>query len=117
VIAVVDWPAVIQATGTFVAALGAAIAAVVTVTISRQTSAAKEKSMEAADHAERARVMAEESKQEIIATRDGVFEVGKQLDGRLSELLKVTKENALAQGRVEGRAAEKEEGRAKPKEV
>ena len=59
--------------------------------------------------AEAAQTAAEESKREIVATKDGVFELGKRLDGRLQELLRVSNSLARAEGLIEGRAAERAE--------
>jgi hypothetical protein len=54
---------------------------------------------------------AQDAKTEIISTKDGVFEVGKKIDGRLTELLKLTEAAARAQGLLNGRAAEKAESK------
>ena len=43
---------------------------------------------------------------EIVSTKAGIFEIGKRIDGRLSSLLTITEEAALAKGRLEGQATE-----------
>lgn len=65
---------------------------------SRKVDDAREKAIIAAADARSA-------KAEIVVTRDGVFEVGRQLDGRLKELLELTRRAALAEGTLAGRAA------------
>ena len=86
----------ITAIGTLVAAIGAVV---IGYRNSRKADAAKEKATAAAAAALIAKEAAEDSKKEIIATKDGVFEVGKAIDGRLTELLEITKQAALAEGR------------------
>lgn len=86
----------ILAIATLVTALGAVA---VGWRNSRKADAAKEEAALAAAAALTAKEAAEASKREIVATKDGVFEVGKQIDGRLSELLKLTEQAALAEGR------------------
>ncbi len=93
----------ITAIATLVAAFGTLILA---LRNSQKADAAKSAAALAAERAAVAKEAAEESKREIVATRDGVFEVGKQLDGRLTELLKTTGDLARAEGQIEGRAAE-----------
>jgi hypothetical protein len=112
---VADIPATITSISTLVAAVGA-------VTIAYRSSRAASK---AADAAEAARATAEEkgaatvaaaaaaqtaaeaSKREITVVAGKVVEVGKRIDGRLSELLALTEANALAEGRLQGREAER----------
>jgi len=54
-----------------------------------------------------AKEAAELSKAEIVAVGDKVFQVGKAIDGRLTELLASREAGALARGRLEGEATEK----------
>jgi hypothetical protein len=56
---------------------------------------------------EAARIAAEEAKKELVATRDGVFEVGHRIDGRLDELLALTRSAGMAEGVIKGTADEK----------
>lgn len=86
----------IVALATLVTAIGAAV---IGWRNSKKADQAREKAAIAAAAAMTAKEAAEDSKKEIIATKDGVFEVGKQIDGRLSELLKLTESAALAEGR------------------
>jgi hypothetical protein len=44
----------------------------------------------------------------IIATQDGVFEVGQRIDGRLSELLETTRALSRAEGKAEGEQAQRD---------
>lgn len=64
--------------------------------------------------AEAARVAAEAAKADaalaradMILTKDGVFEIGKKVDGRLSELIEEIKKSSKAEGKAEGLAAGK----------
>jgi hypothetical protein len=99
-----DLAAVLTALGVLVAAIGSVSAVVVGYLNRRAMTAAKDKASDAAAAALVAKTAAEDSKREIIATKDGVFELGKQIDGRLSQLLELTRESALAEGRLEGPA-------------
>jgi hypothetical protein len=83
---------VIVAVATLVTALGAVIVA-----------------WRAAGRAKEAKDAADSNRLEIVATKDGVFEIGKRIDGRLTQLLKTTEELARAQGELVGRAAQKTE--------
>lgn len=96
--------ATITALGTLVAAVGALV---ISWNNRRAASDAREKAAVAAAAAEAAKAAALDSQREIIATKEGVFEVGKQIDGRLTQLLSLTKEAALAEGRLEGAASER----------
>ena len=69
---------------------------------SRKADEAREKAAIAAAAALTAKEAAEASKREIVLTKEGVFEVGKQIDGRLSELLKLTEDSAFARGQLAG---------------
>ncbi len=84
-------------------AIIAAIPATVAVVIGLRNARSAAK---AAAAAEAAKLAAQTSQAEIVATRDGVFEVGKRIDGRLSELLETSKAAARAQGHAEGVTAE-----------
>ena len=82
--------------------IGVAAAVVLSFRNSRKADAAREKAVTAVEAANAARTAAEASQKEVIATKDGVFEVGKQIDGRLSELLKLTEQAAYAAGKLAG---------------
>lgn len=92
----------IIALATLVSAIGAVV---VSLLNARRATAAAAASLVAKNAAEAAKVAATASQAAIIETKDGVYEVGKQIDGRLTELLKLTREAALAEGRLEGRAS------------
>lgn len=102
-----DLAATITAVATLVAAIGALA---VGWRNSRAASEAKARAAEAAFAAERAKEAAEASRREIIATKDGVFEVGKRIDGRLSELLKSATALARAEGIAAGEQAQRDRG-------
>jgi hypothetical protein len=86
--------------------LGTLIAALVAVFLglrnSRKADDAKDKAVVAVEAANAAKVAAENSQKEIVKTKDGVFEVGAAIDGRLSELLKLTEQAAYAAGKLAG---------------
>lgn len=56
----------------------------------------------------RAAELAEESHAEIIATKKGVFELGKQIDGRMGDLLEAVRKSAHAEGKAEGEQAQRD---------
>lgn len=99
-----DVPQTITALATLVAALGAVLLG---WRNSHKADAAKEKAALAAAAAVTAKEAAEASQRDVIATKDGVFEVGKQIDGRLSELLKLTEKAAYAAGLAAGKVEHK----------
>ena len=89
----------IVALATLVTAIGAVV---IGYRNSLKAEAARERASEAVAAAEAAKVAASRAEVDIIATRNGVFEVGKQIDGRLSELLELTKAAAYAEGKLAG---------------
>lgn len=93
----------ILALATFVTAAGAVL---VGWRNSRKADDAKEKALLAAAAADLAKRAAEDSKREIVLTKEGVFELGKQIDGRLTQLLALTDSEAYARGKLEGKAPE-----------
>ncbi len=98
-----EWVAVIGAiSGGTIAIIGAIALAY------RQASSARQ---EAAD----AKLAALDAKREIIATKTGIYEVGKQLDGRLSELLATSNAAARAEGVAAGEQAQRD--RAAPSDL
>jgi gas vesicle protein len=117
-----DVSATITSLGTLIVAIGAFITAAgglwlayrnsVKADQARERAAtAAEKAQAAKDAAEQSRQdikdAAEESKRQIVAIGGQVYELGKAVDGRLKELLELTKEAALAEGRLEGAATQK----------
>lgn len=115
-----DFSATITSIGTLVAAIGALItasgAAWLALRNSRRAEEARSRAAadvqiakDAADAAAiKAAIAAEaaaDAKQAIVKVGDDVFLVGKAIDGRLSELLALTRTSALAEGRL---AAEEE---------
>jgi hypothetical protein len=62
--------------------------------------------------ADEAKAILPEIHREIVSTKDGIYELGKQLNGRLTLLLETTKKVARAEGRAE-EAADEEERRGR----
>lgn len=89
----------IIAIATLVTAIGAVI---IGWRNSRKADEAREKAALAAAAAHTAKEAALASQAEIIATKEGVFEVGKQIDGRLTALLEITRKSAYAEGQLAG---------------
>ena len=82
------WAALIAAMAAFVAALGGLIMGI------------------------RNSGKAEATRAEVISTKNGIFELGKRVDGRLTRLLELTEAAARAEGRLQG--AKEEKARVKP---
>lgn len=74
---------------------------------SAKAEAARLAALAAAEHATEAAVLAAAAKADIVQTKDGVFELGKRVDGRLEELLQTTREAATAAGLAAGIAQER----------
>ena len=87
----IDIPATITALGALVSAIGV-------ILLAFWSYRAKERAAVAADKATVAAALAAESQKAIIATKDGIFELGQRVDGRLSELLELTRTSAHAEG-------------------
>jgi hypothetical protein len=92
-------PAILVALGTLATAIGALF---VSYTNARKADRAAIEATAAAKAAADAKRAAEASQADIVATKDGVFALGPQIDGRLTELLELTRQSALAEGRLEG---------------
>jgi hypothetical protein len=92
-----DLAAVITAIAAVIAACGGVVAAVIGYLNRRKVDAAKEA-------AESARQLAAASAREIVATRDGIFELGKRIDGQLDKLLS----GARAEGFTSGEQAQRD---------
>lgn len=90
----------IGSTLTGIATLIAAVGALVVSAINHQ------RVTEAKTKVDSAAKTADESKVEITKVGDRVYELGKAVDGRLSELLKITEAAARAKGKLEGVAEE-----------
>lgn len=103
-----DVPATITALASFVIAVGVIVTSVLGFLNRRASAEARERATVAADAAVAAQVAAESSKREIIQTANGIFEVGKKLDGRLSELLASATALARAEGKAEGEQAQRD---------
>ena len=100
-----DLASVITSVGTLVAAVGALL---IGWRNSRKADAAKEKAAAAAIAAAVAKEAAEAGKREVLIVGDKVVEVGKQLDGRLSELLREARALARAEGVAAGEQAQRD---------
>lgn len=85
---------------TLIAAIGALIVAIMNA---RSASDARAKAVIAATAAETAAVRAEEGKREVVIVHGEVVEVGKRIDGRLTQLLLLTEKAAHAAGVLEGK--------------
>ena len=95
-------PEMLTAVAAVVVALAALVGAVVTGLVARATS------IRAANAAEGAKAAAEASHAEIVETKAGVFELGRQVDGRLSELLAQTRLSSRAEGVLAGEQAQRD---------
>ena len=102
----------ITAIGTLVAAIGAVV---IGYRNSRKADAAKDKAETAAVAAAVAKEAALASKREVLVVGDRVVEVGKQLDGRLSELLAEARKTSRAEGFSAGEQAQRD--RANPSDA
>lgn len=92
-------PPIIAAIGTFLAAAGALIVAL------RNASRADR----AADAAEAAALAAHNSEAQIMVVGKDVVEVGKRIDGRLTQLLAATAKASYAEGQAAGPNGPKDE--------
>ena len=108
-------PELIVAMTGMVAAVGALVN---TFRISRKSDEAKTAAIEVAVRAELAAAEAAAAATAIIETKDGIFEIGKKLDGRLQalldakdELLAASVAKARAEGQASGEQAERDRQR------
>jgi hypothetical protein len=103
-----DLPGTLTAIATLIAAISAVV---LTWRNAIRARKVQEAAVAAHEAALAAKTIAEASKAEIIAVQGGVYELGKRLDGRLEQLLKLTDAAARASGRaagiLEGREAQK----------
>jgi hypothetical protein len=95
----------ITALGTLVAAIGAVL---IGYRNSRKADAAKADAHQAAVAAAVAKEAALASKREVVIVGDKVLEVGRQLDGRLSELLAEARATSRAEGFTAGEQAQRD---------
>lgn len=95
----------ITAIGTLVAAIGAVL---IGYRNSRKADAAKHEAAVAAAAAAVAKEAALASKREVVIVGDKLVEVGKQLDGRLSELLAQARATSRAEGYTAGEQAQRD---------
>ena len=102
--AVSDLASVITALAALVAAVGAIVAAILGYLNRRKVMDAAIKAETAKDAAEAAKLAAEKSAREIVATREGIFTLGERIDGQLDKLLA----GARAEGRAEGEQAQRD---------
>jgi hypothetical protein len=103
--ATVDIPGTLTSLGTLIAAVGAVA---IGFRNSRKADAAKDKAAIAATAAAVAKEAALASQREVMVVGDKVVEVGKQLDGRLSELLREARASARAEGVAAGEQAQRD---------
>jgi flagellar biosynthesis component FlhA len=121
---VADISATITSIGTLIAATGAAIVAVGSFWIANRNShkaeILAEKQANAVAAAEAAKVAAEQTRREakeaaakneatLIQVGKDVYALDRRVDGKLTELLELTRKAAIAEGRLEGIAAERAE--------
>lgn len=99
-----DLATLIGALTGMVAAIGALYVA---VRNSRKADEARDKALVAATKASDAADEAKASKAAVMLVGDNVVEVGKRIDGRLSELLETARALARAQGIAEGTEQER----------
>ena len=107
-----DLPATLTALGTLVAALGALFLSFLNA---KKADDARDKAIAAAMQAAQAKAEAEDAKGAIVKVGDDLFRVGKQIDGRLSELLELTARASRAEGMETGRLKEKARHEAESK--
>lgn len=96
-----DIPATLTALASLVIAIGVIVSAVLSYRTRQATAAASA----ASANAQRA---AEASQAEVIAIKGEVYEIGKRIDGRLSELLTEQTGRARAEGITFGEQAERD---------
>jgi len=96
--------ATITSIATLVAAVGAVLAVIVGFLNNRRAVAAASAAETARYAAEAAKLAAQQSQAEVVLTKEGVFELGRQMDGRLSQLLESTNALSRAEGLAQGRS-------------
>jgi hypothetical protein len=103
--------------GTIATAVGVVIVAVLRFRDAQERRAdrkADARSLAAAERAAKEAKTAAESSNAALVEIDGkIFQLTKQVDGKLTELLNLTREAALAKGRLEGAATEKADAASK----
>jgi hypothetical protein len=104
----IDVPATITAIAAVITAVGFIVTAILTFMNRRATMAARDRATVAADAAVAAQTAIESSKRDLVETANGIFEVGKKLDGRLTQLLEAATALARAEGKAEGEQAQRD---------
>jgi hypothetical protein len=106
---------ILTAVGSVITASGVLLAVALGYLNRRASIAAKERSedaalkaTEAASKASEAADLAAANQREIVVIHGEVVEVGKRIDGRLSELLKSTSALSRAEGRAEGEQSQRD---------
>lgn len=84
-----------------VGAIGSVITAVGVIVVGWWTYRGKERAAKATEAAEAAQKAAEANTRALVATRDGIYELGKRIDGRMDELLISARESGHAAGMAE----------------
>lgn len=99
-------------------ALAAVITAVGVIVIGfltyRRTSRADTVAAKAADAAVQAQSAAMDAKAAVVETKDGIYQIGKRIDGRMDELLAAAKATAHAAGMLEQRERDAEQSSLSP---
>ena len=91
-----------------IAALGGVVTAVGVILVGYWAYRAKERAADAAEAAAKAAAEANAARSEIMVVGDKIVEVGKALDGRLSELLREARATARAEGMAAGEQAQRD---------
>ena len=99
-----DAPATIAAITALLVAVGAFVLNFLKERASEKAAAA---AVRAAAAAESAREAAEANNAQLAEIDGKIYKLGKAVDGKLTKLLDLTREAALAKGRLEGQATEK----------
>jgi hypothetical protein len=97
----IDLPGTITALSLLVTAIGAILAAYWSYRAKQATKDNK--------------AAIDDTKTEIVATKAGLFELGKAVDGRLSKLLEVSISNARAEGIATGEQSQRDRSAASDK--
>ena len=97
-------PETLTALAALVAAVGGVVAAILGYLNRRKVIAAAEAAAIAKIAADAAKVAAENSQREIVATKDGIRILGERIDGQLDKLLA----GARAEGHAQGEQAQRD---------
>jgi hypothetical protein len=109
----IDLVATFQAIAALVTSLGVLITVILTFLNRRAAGHAREAAQAARKAAEIAAQAAEDARKEIIGVSEkGVIVLGKQLDGRLTQLIEETKKLARLEGIAEGEQRQRDRAAA-----